>query len=410
MNSMNISLKQKQTLKLSLKLWLPILQAPIQELDTIFKDYSYSNPFLECDTHFESGSYSGEDNKRGFIENSSIYQESLYDKIEREIDSNLFPTKKSQKVAREILFYVSNEGYFEGDIEKIAIKCNATKEFVENIRARFAYIEPYGVGAKDMAESFLFQLASLNISSELDEFMRTIIGNIKNIDKYHKHHLFHDAKELLKRFNSPPAVNYLSDMPYIIPDFFVDVDEDIKIRINNDYYPDIVVAQPFKSSNTQVKEKIKEAKDLVNLLELRKSTLYKLVLTIVEKQLGFFLGGELKPLTMAQIAEEMGFEESTISRAVSNKYIKCDRGTFSLKSFFTNAVSKNLSSSEIKNFIATLIENEDHEKPLTDQHLVDMVMQRYNMKMVRRTITKYRKLLDIPSSKDRKKIYTMQDS
>lgn len=411
MNSMNISLKQKQTLKLSLKLWLPILQAPIQELDTIFKDYSYSNPFLECDSHFESGgSYSGEDNKRGFIENSSIYQESLYDKIEREIDSNLFPTKNSQKVAREILFYISNEGYFEGDVEKIAIKCNTTKEFVENIRARFAYIEPYGVGAKDMSESFLFQLSSLSINSELDEFMRLIITNIKNIDKYHKHHLFHDAKELLKRFNSPPAINYLSEMPYIIPDFFVDVDEDIKIRINNDYYPDIVVAQPFKSSNTQVKEKIKEAKDLVNLLELRKSTLYKLVLTIVEKQLGFFLGGELKPLTMAQIAQEMGFEESTISRAVSNKYIKCERGTFSLKSFFTNAVSKNLSSAEIKNFISALIENEDHEKPLTDQYLVDMVMQRYNMKMVRRTITKYRKLLDIPSSKERKKIYTMQDN
>lgn len=407
---MNISLKQKQTLKLSLKLWLPILQAPIQELDTLFKEYSYSNPFVECQSHFESsGSWGGEeDNKRAFIENSSIYQESLYDKIEREIDSELFPTTKSQQVAHEILFFISNEGYFEGDVEKIAIQCNTTKEFVENIRQRFAYIEPYGVGAKDMVESFLFQLNSMNIDSQLDSFMRVIIKNIKNIDKYHTHHLFGEAKELLKRFNSPPAVNYLGDMPYVIPDFFVDIEEDIKIRINNDYYPDIIVAQPFQNGNMEVKEKIKEAKDLVNLLELRKATLYKLVLTIVEKQLNFFLGSELKPLTMAQVAHELGFEESTISRAVSNKYIKCERGTFALRSFFTNAVSKDLSSSEIKNYITSLIENENHAQPLTDQELVDKVMQRYGMNMVRRTITKYRKLLDIPSSKERTRIYKMQ--
>ena len=119
----------------------------------------------------------------------------------------------------------------------------------------------------------------------------------------------------------------------------------------------------------------------------------------------FFIGSELKPLTMAQVADELGFDESTISRAVSNKYIKCKRGIFSLKSFFTNEVSSGLSSSEIKNYISNAIENESNEEPLTDQHLVDLVMQRFKMKMVRRTITKYRKLLDIPSSKERKKIY-----
>jgi RNA polymerase sigma-54 factor len=128
-------------------------------------------------------------------------------------------------------------------------------------------------------------------------------------------------------------------------------------------------------------------------------------LIIVEKQIGFFVGSELKPLTMAQVADELGFEESTISRAVSNKYIKCERGTYSLKSFFTNAVSKNLSSSEIKNFMKNLIENEDKENPLTDEDIIELVMKRYNMSMVRRTITKYRKLLDIPSSKERKKVY-----
>jgi len=395
--SPSLQLRQKQTLQLSLKTWLPLLQAPLQELDTLFKEYSYENPFLEVNSHFESSSfnrasYSGsEDDKRGFIENMSLYNESIYDKIDSQICAPLFPTPNSQKVAHEILFYINDEGYFEGDIERIAIKCKVTNEFAESIRQRFRHIEPIGVGSCDLIESFMFQLGDLEIDEELYKISEKVI-----------------VKETLKKFNNPPAVNYLSDQPYIIPDFFVEVDDDITIRINNDYYPDIVVNDPFKTKNEDIRAKLKEARDLVNLLELRKSTLYKIILIIVERQIGFFIGSELKPLTMSEVAKEIGFEESTISRAVANKYIKCVRGTFSLKSFFTNAVSKNLSSSEIKNYISSVIESESHEKPLTDQNLVEMVMQRYNVKMVRRTITKYRKLLDIPSSKERKKLYKVQ--
>lgn len=412
--SLNLQYKQKQSLQLSLRTWLPLLQAPLQELDTLFKDYSYENPFLEVQSSFESSSFSNSsvnnsnDEKRGFIENMSTYHESIYDKVSEQICAPLFPTPKSQKIANEILFFLNNEGYFEGNIEMIAIKNSVTNEFAESIRQRFKYIEPTGVGAYDMKESFLFQLEDLDLDEELIQLTTKIILNLKNIDKYYKHHRFEDVKEVLKKFKTPPAIEYLEDQPYIIPDFFVEVDDDIRIKINNDYYPDIVVTDPFKSKNEEIKTKLKEARDLVNLLELRKSTLYKLILIIVEKQISFFIGSELKPLTMSEVASELGFEESTISRAVSNKYIKCSRGTYSLKSFFTNAVSKNLSSSEIKNYLEQVVSSEDHEKPFTDQDLVDMVMKRYNMSMVRRTITKYRKLLDLPSSKERKKIYKMQ--
>lgn len=412
--SLNLQVKQKQSLQLSLKTWLPLLQAPLQELEGIFKDYSYENPFLEVNSHFESSSYnqssysSSDDDKRGFIENMSIYNESIYEKIDSQISPPLFPTKISQNVAKRILYYINDEGYFEGDIEQIAIKCKVTIEFAESIRQRFKHIEPLGVGAYDMKESFLFQLSDFDVDDELYNLTLKVINNLNTIDKYYKHHRFEDVKELLKKFNTPPAIHYLCDQPYIIPDFFVEIKDDINVRVNNDYYPDIIVSDPFKSKNEDIKAKLKEARDLVNLLELRKSTLYKLILIIVEKQLGFFIGSELKPLTMSDVAKELGFEESTISRAVSNKYIKCSRGTFPLKHFFTNAVSKNLSSSEIKNFIKKLIENEDTQKPLTDQDIVESVIKRYNMKMVRRTITKYRKILDIPSSKERKKIYKVQ--
>lgn len=407
--SMFLQPKQKQSLQLSLKLWLPLLQAPLDELETIFKEKSYENPFLEYTSNIES-SYSsrGSDfEKRAFIENTSLSKESLYDKISEQLTAPLFPTPNSQKVAFEILNNISNEGYFEGDIEQVAITCNTTNEFVQSVRKRFANLEPVGVGALNLEESFLFQLDNLEIKEELAIFVKTLISNLKTLDKYHKHHLFDDAKNVIKKFNSPPALEYMSDEVQIVPDFFVEVDDDITVKINNDYYPDVVVSDPFGTKNSELKEKLKEARDMVNLLELRKATLYKLVLVIVEKQVGFFIGSELKPLTMAIIADELGFDESTISRAVSNKYIQCKRGIFSLKSFFTNEVSSGLSSSEIKNYISNLVENESKENPLTDEDLVNMVMKRYDIEMVRRTITKYRKLLDIPSSKERKKLYTI---
>ncbi len=412
-STFNLQTKQKQTLQLSLRLWLPLLQAPIQDIETIFKEHSFDNPFLEYKSSFESNyssmSSGTSDGNSSFIENVGQYKESLYDFVSNQLEAPLFPTPNSQKIAQEILTYIDSDGYFEDNIVKIARKFNTTEEFVESVRHRFAYLEPAGIGSLNLTESFLFQLSQIPVDEELNLFMQKVILNLKNIDKYHKHHRFEEATEIIKKFKSPPAVDFQEDSGYIIPDFFVEVGDDISVKINQSYYPDIVITDPFKSKNEELKNKLKEARDLVNLLELRKSTLYKLVLLIVEKQMGFFIGSELKPMTMAQVAEDIGFEESTISRAVSNKYIKCDRGIFSLKSFFTNAVSKNLSSSEIKNYIQNLIENEDHDEPLTDQDLVDKVMQRYNMKMVRRTITKYRKLLDVPSSKERKKIYKVRD-
>ena len=410
-NHLNLQTKQKQSFQLSIKLWLPLIQAPVQELEKIFQEHSYDNPFLEYVPHHEpnffGSSSSSNTEKRAFIENTSIYTESLFDRVSNQICAPIFPTPNSQKVAFEILSNLNHEGFFDGNLSQIAIQQNKTVEFVESIRKRFALLDPVGIAAVDIQESFLFQLGNLDLKSELHTFVKTLITNMKNMDKFHKHHLFEEAKQILKKFNSPPVIDYLEEAPPIIPDFFIDIEDDIIVRANNSYYPDIVVVDPFANKNTQLKQKLKEAKNLVNLLELRKSTLYKLVLSIAEKQISFLIGSELKPLKMAQIASELDLDESTISRAVSNKYIQCKQGIFPLKHFFTNEVSEGLSSAEIKNYISSVIKSEEKETPLTDQDLVELVKKRYSMQMVRRTITKYRKLLNIASSKDRKKIYKM---
>jgi RNA polymerase sigma-54 factor len=263
----------------------------------------------------------------------------------------------------------------------------------------------------DLQESFLFQLDSIDrkIDDELYNFTKKIIKDIAHVDKYASHHRFNDAKDIIKYFNNPPAIDYINDNVQVVPDFFVEINEDIEIKINNAYYPDIKVKNPFITKNENIKEKLKEAKDLVNLLNLRKSTLYKIVLIIVEKQISFFVGGELRPFSMQEIAAELGFAESTISRAVSNKYIECNLGIYPLKFFFSNAVDKDLSSSQIKSYIKSLVDYEDKENPLTDETILEFIETKFGLKMVRRTITKYRKILDIPSSKERKKLYKVEN-
>ena len=412
-NSLSISTAQKQNLNLSLKLWLPMLQTSIQDLESYLTNLSYENPFLEVTkpkdfyNNFTSNGTSGE-----FIESLAFYSNSLNDKLSEQIeDDTLFPTPNSKKVALEILCDIDENGYFDGDIEKIALTCNVYKEYVESIRQRFSRLEPSGIGALNLEESFLFQLDALDrkIDDELYNFTKKIIKDIAHVDKYAAHHRFNDAKDIIKYFNNPPAIEYINDNVQIIPDFFVEINEDIDIRINNSYYPDLKVKNPFNTKNENIKEKLKEAKDLVNLLNLRKSTLYKIVLIIVEKQISFFVGGELRPFSMQEIAAELGFAESTISRAVSNKYIECNLGTFPLKYFFSNAVDKDLSSSQIKSYIKSLVDYENKEEPLTDEIILEFIEKKFGLKMVRRTITKYRKILDIPSSKERKKLYKVEN-
>ena len=411
--SFSISTAQKQNLNLSLKLWLPMLQTSIQDLESYLTNLSYENPFLEVKkskdffSNFTSNGISGE-----FVESLALYATSLNDKLSNQIeDETLFPTPNSKKVALEILCDINENGYFDGDIEKIAQTCNVYKEYVESIRQRFSRLEPSGVGALDLEESFLFQLDAFDrkIDDELYNFTKKIIKDISHIDKYASHHRFNDAKDIIKYFNNPPAIEYINDNVQVIPDFFIEIGEDIDIKINNAYYPDIKVKNPFNTKNENIKEKLKEAKDLVNLLNLRKSTLYKIVLIIVEKQISFFVGGELRPFSMQEIASELGFAESTISRAVANKYVECNLGIFPLKYFFSNAVDKDLSSSQIKSYIKSLVEYEDKEIPLTDESILEFIETKFSLKMVRRTITKYRKMLDIPSSKERKKLYKVEN-
>ena len=222
-------------------------------------------------------------------------------------------------------------------------------------------------------------------------------------DKEH----FVEVMHVVSTFTNPPAIEYQEESAQIVPDlmiFFNDEDS-IEIKLNDAYYPTIKIDSNYAVKHEFITQKIKEAKSLVDALDMRRATLYKVGLMIVEYQYEFFVGGQIMPLTLKTLADEFGHNPSTISRAIANKYIACDRGVFAMKEFFTTAIDEDVSNAAIKEFLVGLVKQETREKPLSDMKLLDLIQDKFKVKMVRRTIAKYRKQLNIAGSSERKKLY-----
>ena len=411
-------LRQKQTLAPKIKLnqtlrsWLPILQSGLDELKETLEPFIKDNPFATI----EHKNLEKSEKRRNFfeqvsrnsvsesIEALSVYKESLYEKLISQINPPLFPTQKSQDIAYKIIECLDDEGYFSYDDE---IFTGFNEGEVERVRARFAHLEPCGVGAKDVKESFLFQLDETEVSDEIIECARKIILNFENIEKLRKLKFYDDALKIIKKFKNPPAIEYLEDEKETVPDIFVlSTSSGISVQINDDYYPEISIdTEGLDEKESFVSSRIKEASELIDALEMRKSTLYKIGLMIVEYQYDYFLGGDIKPMKLKDLADELGRNPSTISRAIANKYLSCARGTIALKNFFSTGFDEETSNAAIKEFLLELIKGEDHKKPLSDLKIQELIQAKFNIQIVRRTITKYRKILNIGSSSQRKRVY-----
>jgi RNA polymerase sigma-54 factor len=417
-----LNLKQKQLPRLSMQTWLPLLQCSLSDLDKHLQVISSENPCLDVASGFEVSESSSDQSHRAYMEYQnhvsnassdeiewmSVSSQSLYEKLDDQIAAPLFPTPISQKIARQIIYYISDEGYFEGDVETIAEELETDPYKVEQVRQRFAYLEPSGVGAKDYKESFLFQLNDVEMDDELSILVGAMVTRFESMEKFVNHPRLHDAKEVLSRLKNPPALEYMESEPPVLPDLFVAFEKgEFTIKMNNAFYPDLKVTQIDKYDNF-AKQKFKEARELVKLLDLRKATLYNVTLVLLEKQYAFFMGGELQPLKLQDVADELGFNESTISRAISDKYIETERGVFAFKEFFSNAIG-NTSTAEIKHFLQRLVQSEEQDKPYSDKILHEKIEARFGVKMVRRSIAKYRQELEIPSFKERKFLYKLSE-
>lgn len=411
----------KQKFSSTLRGWLPILQANLDSLVETLEPFVQENPFISVksgseipDKRFEKKSFFTEVAKTSVsdtIEALTLDKKSLFQALHEQVNPPLFPTEKSQRIAYEIIENINSEGYFEAEaLTEIAKKLDVKVDEVEKIRQRFAYLEPLGIGALDVKETFLFQLQDLSLDNELYAMTEKLIINFEAIESFSKEPLFHDALNIIKRFRNPPAIDFLEDEKEVIPDIFIyDLAGAIEVRINDAYYPEVILdTEGLDVDHSFVSQKIKDAKDLIDALEMRKATLYKIGLMIVEYQYDFFFGKAIKPMKLKDLADDLGRNPSTISRAIAGKYLSCSRGVIPMKQFFATAVEEDISNSAIKEYMIELVKNESKLKPLSDIKLLELIEGKFNIKMVRRTITKYRQQFNIASSSERKKLYTLK--
>ncbi len=407
----------KHKLSNTLRNWLPILHSSLGDLGEAMAPFVESNPVIEVESGYEedfekkipkkiiSGQVSNSRTEQ--IEALTIQHKSLYEVLDEQIGKPLFPTPLSQNIAIFVVENLDEDGYYEGDSETFCSLNNISIENFEKIRLRFAHIEPVGIGAKNISESFLFQLDSSDVRDEAYPLCVEVIKDMQVIHSYSSQEHFSEVMRVLSTFKNPPAIEYQEESAQVIPDLmiFFNDENSIEIKLNDAYYPTINIDTNYAVKHEFITQKIKEAKSLVDALDMRRATLYKVGLMIIEYQYEFFTGGRVMPLTLKTLADEFGHNPSTISRAIANKYISCDRGVFAMKEFFTTAIDEDVSNAAIKEFLIGLVKQESHEKPLSDMKLLDLIQDKFKVKMVRRTIAKYRKQLNIAGSSERKKLY-----
>jgi len=418
---LRVNQKQKQKLSSTLRGWLPILQSDLDSLPEAIEPFVKANPFIQVrpgnekpGNKFKKKNFFNEISKNSVsetIEALTINKKSLFDTLGEQINPPLFPTEISQNIAYEIIKNLNSDGYFDmTSVSFIAKKLGVKESKIESIRSRFSYLEPIGIGSANIKEAFLFQLDDVELNENLYMYTKKLILDFDNIENYAKKEFFSDAIKVIKKFKNPPAIDYLEDRLQVIPDIFIyDNRGIIEVALNDAYYPEIIIeTDGLDNNHTFVAEKIKDAKDLVDALEMRKATLYKIGLMIVEYQYDFFFGKAIKPMKLKDLADDLERNPSTISRAISGKYLSCSRGIIPLKKFFATAVEEDISNSAIKEYVRELVKYEDHKKPLSDMKILSFVEEKFTVKMVRRTITKYRKEFNIAGSSERKKLYALK--
>ena len=413
------SVETKHKLSNTLRNWLPILHSSLSDLGEAMAPFVEANPVVEVESGYEESfeqkiprkiiSRAVSNSRTEKIEALTIQAKTLYDVLDEQLDAPLFPTPISQKIAYYVISNLDEYGYYEGDSESFCKENSISLDEFEKVRKRFTYVEPVGIGAKDLAESFMFQLDNSDISDEAYPLACKVIDNLQDIHSYSKEKYFSDVMHILSSFKNPPNIEYQEDSAQIVPDLMIYFNDnnEIEVKLNDAYYPTIHIDNNYGVEHEFISQKIKEAKSLVDALDMRKATLYKVGLMIVEYQYEFFTGGAIMPLTLKTLADEFGHNPSTISRAIANKYIACDRGIFAMKEFFTTAIDEDVSNAAIKDFLVSLVKDESREKPLSDMKLLDMIQEKFKVKMVRRTIAKYRKQLNIAGSSERKKLYKL---
>ncbi len=357
--------------------------------------------------------------KKGSLQDHLIWQLSCSELSEEE-----------REIAAALIGELDDSGYLPADaIQAVIEERRATQVDVECVLSTIQDMDPIGVGARDLRECLTLQ--AIHIGHTDDLVMRIIKEHLPQVEKHNLAAIARleklpleqviTAVKIIETMEPRPGRLYSDqEAQYITPDIYVyKMGEDFTIVLNEDglprlkisrYYKDAVSAQGG-AAKAYIQDKLRNAVWLIRSIHQRQRTIYKVVESILKFQRPFFESGvsHLRPLILRQVADDIGMHESTVSRVTSNKYVHTPQGIFELKYFFNSSVSStdgdDIASEAVKDLIKKMVAVEDAKHPLSDQTLAEMIKEKHQIEIARRTVAKYREMMGILSSAKRRKLY-----
>jgi RNA polymerase sigma-54 factor len=368
------------------------------------------------------------------LENTLSRTPSLWDHLEWQASLTFFDPEE-RELATNIIGDINESGYLETGVEELARLNRTTPEKIEALRAKIKTFDPVGCGSRDLSEALIAQLDNLRIQ---DETARAIVtGHRALLEKSDYAQMaralnvplseVRSSIDIIRGLDFAPGRKYSEERTsYVVPDIVVSREGDEwKVLVNDEGLPQLRLSPYYRQLLAKaavgepeayrfLNDRLKKAIWFMRSLNQRNQTIFKVARFIVDRQKEFFEKGIdfIRPLTLMEIAQDIGVHESTVGRVVANKYMMTPRGVFSLKYFFHKSLQgsygEDVSSLKVKDKLRKLVEGEDRDNPLSDIEIGDL-LAREDLHIARRTVAKYRNQLKIEPSHIRKRKSMMEE-
>jgi len=339
-------------------------------------------------------------------------------------------TEKEREIGEVVIGNLDGNGYLQATAEEVASMAHSEPELVESVLVRMQQFDPVGVAARTPQECLLMQLRFYEMDDD-PILVELVKEHLEDLEKRRYKPLcrkfrisMDDIKgylDLLQKLDPMPGSSFGTSEPfYVSPDVYVyRFGDDFHILLNeeglpklqlNSFYMDSLQSNSEKEKD-YMQDKMRSAIWLMKSLYQRQRTLYKVTESIVKYQHEFFEHGvtRLKPLILKDVAEDINMHESTVSRITTSKYMATPHGIFELKFFFNSGLGlddgSQVGSESVKAAIKQLIGDENPRKPLSDERIAEILKERLQVNIARRTVAKYRTALNIESSSKRKVVF-----
>lgn len=366
-------------------------------------------------------------------ENLISTTQTLHDHLYWQIKMTGF-SDNEERAADAIIGHIDDDGYLKVPLDQIAAEEKLDIEDLEDALSLIQEFDPPGVGARDLRECLLIQARILE--EDTNDLVNLINNHLKDLEKKNYEAIAKGLNRSLEEvieickiiyaMEPKPGRGYAgTETQYVTPDVYVyKVGDDYVVSLNEDGLPKLKISNYYRNmlkggsnptgdqkATDYIQEKLKSAVWLIKSIHQRQRTIYKVTESIVKHQREFFEKGvsALKPMVLRDIANDIGMHESTVSRVTTAKYVHTPQGIHELKYFFNSGISssqggEDLASESVKLKIKELVAKEDPKKPLSDQKIVDL-LKKEGIDIARRTVAKYRDVLKILPSSQRKKYF-----